>query len=268
MTAPAITPLPSLRQRLPMTRVCGCCKRPVIMAPPRRATWLSMRRADGSSHSSMPTICGCPRSFRNRCGGGGPRTGMSLSLMTTGTSHRMAARWAGWSGAGARVSEYARPAYAARYRMPDGGYRQRANFSDFAFPQSLPITRKIFACGRGPDPPGHIGHRLPRDLARYRLLPRSRSANKLEGARNAWCVSANSRDFPWRRLPSGGSNLRGTLFGSIATRARSDAQIHIDGARPPSRCGLLQIAEREIWWARRDLNPQPGIMSPYCSHFA
>jgi len=33
---------------------------------------------------------------------------------------------------------------------------------------------------------GHIGHRLPVDLARYRLSPQSRSANKLGGAVNAW----------------------------------------------------------------------------------
>lgn len=35
---------------------------------------------------------------------------------------------------------------------------------------------------------GHIGHRLPADLGRYRLTPKSRSANKLEAAINVWQV--------------------------------------------------------------------------------
>ena len=33
---------------------------------------------------------------------------------------------------------------------------------------------------------GHVGHRLPADLGRYRLSPKSRSANKLKGAINVW----------------------------------------------------------------------------------
>jgi hypothetical protein len=38
---------------------------------------------------------------------------------------------------------------------------------------------------------GHTGHRLPFDLGRYRLSPKSRSANKLGGALNAWRIYRN-----------------------------------------------------------------------------
>ena len=38
---------------------------------------------------------------------------------------------------------------------------------------------------------GHNGHRLPADLGRYRLSLKSRSANKLEGAINAWHLYRN-----------------------------------------------------------------------------
>ena len=38
---------------------------------------------------------------------------------------------------------------------------------------------------------GHRGHRLPVDLARYRLSPQSRSANKLECGLNTWRIYRN-----------------------------------------------------------------------------
>jgi glycosyltransferase involved in cell wall biosynthesis len=38
---------------------------------------------------------------------------------------------------------------------------------------------------------GYVGHRLPLDLARYRLSKDSRSANKLKGALNAWRLYRN-----------------------------------------------------------------------------
>ena len=38
---------------------------------------------------------------------------------------------------------------------------------------------------------GHIGHRMPADLARYRLSPASRSARKLRGALNVWRIYRN-----------------------------------------------------------------------------
>ena len=60
--------------------------------------------------------------------------------------------------------------------------------SGFRFPAITPYHAEDFCLWSNLIRQGHIGHRLPRDLARYRLLPRSRSANKLEGARNAWCI--------------------------------------------------------------------------------
>lgn len=38
---------------------------------------------------------------------------------------------------------------------------------------------------------GHVGHRLPVDLGRYRLSPKSRSSNKLGSALNAWYIYRN-----------------------------------------------------------------------------
>jgi teichuronic acid biosynthesis glycosyltransferase TuaG len=43
---------------------------------------------------------------------------------------------------------------------------------------------------------GHNGHRLPADLARYRLSKNSRSANKLESARNAWGLYRSVSKLP------------------------------------------------------------------------
>lgn len=49
--------------------------------------------------------------------------------------------------------EYARPAYAARYRMPDGGYRQRANFW-ISLSRNHSLSRRGFLLVVQPDPPG------------------------------------------------------------------------------------------------------------------
>lgn len=43
---------------------------------------------------------------------------------------------------------------------------------------------------------GHTGHRLPADLGRYRLSNNSRSANKLESARNAWRLYRSISGLP------------------------------------------------------------------------
>ncbi len=44
---------------------------------------------------------------------------------------------------------------------------------------------------------GHIGHRVPLDLARYRLSPQSRSSNKLQSAANAWYLYRHHSKLPW-----------------------------------------------------------------------
>ncbi|MBS1802390.1 MAG: glycosyltransferase family 2 protein [Acidobacteria bacterium] len=46
---------------------------------------------------------------------------------------------------------------------------------------------------------GHIGHRLPVDLGRYRLSPKSRSSNKLGSALNAWYIYRNFSKLPLTR---------------------------------------------------------------------
>jgi teichuronic acid biosynthesis glycosyltransferase TuaG len=43
---------------------------------------------------------------------------------------------------------------------------------------------------------GHIGHRLPADLGRYRLSTTSRSANRLRGAINTWKIYREISNLP------------------------------------------------------------------------
>jgi teichuronic acid biosynthesis glycosyltransferase TuaG len=56
----------------------------------------------------------------------------------------------------------------------------------FRFPPIAPYRAEDFCLWAQIIRDGHIGHRLPADLARYRLSPKSRSANKLKGSINAW----------------------------------------------------------------------------------
>lgn len=55
-----------------------------------------------------------------------------------------------------------------------------------AFPAIAPYHAEDFCLWAQLIREGHTGCRLPADLARYRLSLKSRSANKLEGAINAW----------------------------------------------------------------------------------
>ena len=54
------------------------------------------------------------------------------------------------------------------------------------FPLIAPYHAEDFALWAQLLNEGHTGHRLPCDLARYRLSPKSRSSNKLRSAMNAW----------------------------------------------------------------------------------
>jgi glycosyltransferase involved in cell wall biosynthesis len=56
----------------------------------------------------------------------------------------------------------------------------------FSFPPNAPYRAEDFCLWAQIIREGHIGHRLPVDLACYRLSPKSRSANKLQGSINAW----------------------------------------------------------------------------------
>jgi glycosyltransferase involved in cell wall biosynthesis len=56
----------------------------------------------------------------------------------------------------------------------------------FGFPAIAPYRAEDFCLWAQLIREGHTGRRLPVDLARYRLSLKSRSANKLSGAINAW----------------------------------------------------------------------------------
>jgi len=62
----------------------------------------------------------------------------------------------------------------------------RERIPAFRFPPIAPYRAEDFCLWAQLIRDGHTGHRLPADLGRYRLSRKSRSANKLTGAMNAW----------------------------------------------------------------------------------
>jgi glycosyltransferase involved in cell wall biosynthesis len=66
----------------------------------------------------------------------------------------------------------------------------------FRFPPPSPYVSEDFCLWAEILRAGHIGHRLPADLARYRLSPQSRSANKLRCAIDAWHLYRNFSKLP------------------------------------------------------------------------
>lgn len=64
----------------------------------------------------------------------------------------------------------------------------RAQVPDFHFPANYRLLHEDFCAWMSLIRAGHLGHRLPMDLGRYRLSPASRSANKLNGAYNTWLI--------------------------------------------------------------------------------
>jgi len=69
----------------------------------------------------------------------------------------------------------------------------------FDFPAIAPYRAEDFCLWSQLIGSGHIGHRLPADLARYRLSLKSRSANKLGGAINAWHLYREISRLPFPR---------------------------------------------------------------------
>ena len=68
----------------------------------------------------------------------------------------------------------------------------RQKIADFHFPDlKRPYRAEDFCLWLSLIQRGFVGHRLPLDLARYRLSKNSRSANKLKGAVNAWRLYRN-----------------------------------------------------------------------------
>jgi teichuronic acid biosynthesis glycosyltransferase TuaG len=78
-----------------------------------------------------------------------------------------------------------------RERIPEPGFPRIAPYHAEDFCLWAQILRE-----------GHMGHRLPADLARYRLSPNSRSANKLGCAVNAWRLYRNISRLPLLRAAS------------------------------------------------------------------
>ncbi len=64
----------------------------------------------------------------------------------------------------------------------------RAQVQDFCFPQEYKLLNEDFCAWMRLIRAGHLGHRLPLDLGRYRLSPNSRSANKLNAAYHVWRI--------------------------------------------------------------------------------
>jgi teichuronic acid biosynthesis glycosyltransferase TuaG len=58
----------------------------------------------------------------------------------------------------------------------------RMRVANFRFPVGCEFLHEDFCALSTLAQQGHIGHRLPEDLARYRLSPQSRSSNKLRSA--------------------------------------------------------------------------------------
>jgi glycosyltransferase involved in cell wall biosynthesis len=64
----------------------------------------------------------------------------------------------------------------------------RKLISEFTFPANYRLLHEDFCAWMSLIRRGHLGHRLPADLGRYRLSKTSRSANKLNGAYNTWLI--------------------------------------------------------------------------------
>jgi len=67
------------------------------------------------------------------------------------------------------------------------------------FPAIAPYRAEDFCLWSTIIRKGHTGHRLPLDLARYRLSAQSRSANKFGGALNAWHLYRRISKLPFLR---------------------------------------------------------------------
>jgi teichuronic acid biosynthesis glycosyltransferase TuaG len=64
----------------------------------------------------------------------------------------------------------------------------RERVPDFRFPEDCKYLHEDFCAWLGMIRGGHIGRRLPADLARYRLSKEGRSSNKLKSASETWKI--------------------------------------------------------------------------------
>ncbi len=72
----------------------------------------------------------------------------------------------------------------------------RARVKGFRFPDDCPYLHEDFCAWLSLVNAGHIGHRLPADLGRYRLSPQSRSGNKLKAAIETWRIYRDASKLP------------------------------------------------------------------------
>jgi len=75
----------------------------------------------------------------------------------------------------------------------------REQIGHFHFPVDCPYLHEDFCAWLGLVREGHIGHRLPADLGRYRLSPHSRSSDKLHAAHETWRIYRDLSGLPWSR---------------------------------------------------------------------
>jgi glycosyltransferase involved in cell wall biosynthesis len=72
----------------------------------------------------------------------------------------------------------------------------RERIHDFHFPEKHRFLHEDFCAWLSIIIQGHIGHRLPADLGRYRLSDKSRSANKFAGAIDTWKIYRTISKLP------------------------------------------------------------------------
>jgi hypothetical protein len=72
----------------------------------------------------------------------------------------------------------------------------RQKTAEILFPQISPLHAEDFCLWSSIIQRGYIGHRIPLDLARYRLSPKSRSANKCGAAWNVWRLYRDESKLP------------------------------------------------------------------------
>jgi teichuronic acid biosynthesis glycosyltransferase TuaG len=78
----------------------------------------------------------------------------------------------------------------------------RERVGDLRFPPGFRLTNEDFVAWLRIIEQGHIGHRVPRDLGRYRVSDSGRNANKLRAAYYSWLVYRNMSKLPLPRAIS------------------------------------------------------------------
>jgi hypothetical protein len=78
----------------------------------------------------------------------------------------------------------------------------RERVGDLRFPTSSRAKHEDFLAWLRIIEQGHTGHRVPRDLGRYRVSDSGRNANKLQAAYHTWLIYRNTSKLPLPRAIS------------------------------------------------------------------